>query len=373
MRRPIIRREIAALAALLALAASPAGAEPTKPEPTKPADPHATLRDALKVRGPEGIDTAAFVKIGGIQQWISVRGRNKDAPLLLFLHGGPGFTSIPSSWEYLTPWESYFLVAQWDQRGAGKTYGANPPEKIAPTLTLERMVDDAEEVAAHLRRTYHRRKIVLVGHDWGSVLGAMLARRHPDWFYAYVGMGQVVDTQRGEAIGYKATLAAARAADDGTAVRELEAMAPFPDPLHPERALRDLDKARHWLTRYGGYVRGAGLAADDDFAKLSPDATADELKAREAGLAFSLKALWAPLSRVSFWTAPRFGCPVVFFEGRHDLAAPSSLVADWFPRVVAPYKRLVWFPDAAHMVYEEEPAKVLVALVDDVLPLTGRR
>jgi pimeloyl-ACP methyl ester carboxylesterase len=365
---------VAALAVLTIQAApSVQAVEPARPETARPADPHATLRDALKVRGADGIDTGAFVRIGGIPQWISVRGRNRDAPLLLFLHGGPGFTSIPSSWEYLTPWESYFTVVQWDQRGAGKTYGATAPEKIAPTMSLERMVNDAEEVAAYLRRTYHRRKIVLVGHDWGSVLGAMLARRHPDWFYAYVGMGQVVDSQRGESIGYKTTLAAARAADDGTAVRELEAMAPFPDPLHPERGLRDLEKERHWLTRFGGYVRGAGLAADDDFAKLSPDATPEDLKAREAGLGFSLKALWTPLSRVSFWTAPRFGCPVIFFEGRHDLATPAALLTDWFPRVVAPYKRLVWFPDAAHMVYEEEPARVLVALVDDVLPLTGRR
>jgi hypothetical protein len=39
---------------------------------------------------------------------------------LLFLHGGPASTDMPVSWAFQTPWEDYFTVVQWDQRGAAR-------------------------------------------------------------------------------------------------------------------------------------------------------------------------------------------------------------------------------------------------------------
>lgn len=342
---------------------SPAHGQETAPASVFSGTRHAQVAD--------GVSFNDFIQIGGIRQHLSVRGRHKDAPIILFLHGGPGFTSLPTSYVFMAPWEEYFTVAQYDQRGAGKTYGANDPDAVRPTMTMDRMLADAEEVAAYLRRTYHRDKIVLMGHSWGSILGVKLAQRHPDWFYAYVGVGQGVEFARSEVAGYRATLAAAQAAGNAQAVAELKAVAPFPDSAHPERNLQNLGKERHWL----GFFHGAtwrGTENDyDEIGRLSPDITAKDWSDRNKGLDFSLGVLWPEVEKLDFSGTTQFGCPIFLFEGRHDLNVNADLAAEWFETIRAPQKKLIWFEDSGHQVFEEEPGKTLMSLVQYVLPLTG--
>jgi pimeloyl-ACP methyl ester carboxylesterase len=337
------------------------------------ADARATFRAVRRAAVRDGIDADGFVRIGGIDQWISVRGRHKSSPILLFLHGGPGFTSIPTSYYFMSGWDEYFTVVQWDQRGTGKTFGANAADAVAPTMRVERMLADAEEVVRHLRRTYGRRKIVLLGHSWGTVLGIELARRHPDWFYAYVGMSQFLDFQRSEALGYRATLDSARAAGNDSAVHALQAIAPFPDAQHPERTLANFGTERHWLAEFGGSAWHGSEGALDHVGRFSPDYSDADLANRDKGLEFSLRTLWPQLVRLSFLTDTTFACPVILMHGRHDLTTSATLVAQWFPRIRAPSKRLIWFDESSHLVYEEEPGKALAALVQWVLPLARER
>ena len=147
------------------------------------------LRDVRRIPQPQGIEEAFPVRIGGIDQWISVRGRDRRNPILLFIHGGPASTEAPVSWLYQSGWEDYFTVVQWDQRGAGKTYVANDAAVVEPTITQERMVADGEEMVAWLRSHYTKRKVFVLGHSWGTLIGLEVARRHPDWLHAYIGMG----------------------------------------------------------------------------------------------------------------------------------------------------------------------------------------
>jgi len=121
---------------------------------------------------------------------------------------------------------------------------------------------------SYLRKTYGRKRIVLMGHSWRTVLGIKLAQLHPDWFSAYVGMSQFVDFERSEEMGYQATLAAARADHNKQAVAELEAIAPFPDPHHPQRNLEHLEQERHWLEHYDGDTR---KSLDDEVGQFGPD------------------------------------------------------------------------------------------------------
>jgi pimeloyl-ACP methyl ester carboxylesterase len=332
-------------------------------------DPRAILGAARQFLAPDAVKDEKFVRIGGIEQWISVRGRHRDAPILLFLHGGPGFTSIPGSYLYTAEWQEYFTVVQWDQRGAGKTFGRNPGLP-ASSLSIARAVSDAEEVADYLRKTYGRRKIVLLGHSWGSIIAAQLAQRHPDWFYAYVGVGQATDAQKSEEMGYRATLAAARAANDTEAVRDLEDIAPFPNLADPAANLAHLERERKWLAKYGGAVWRNTEAATDAPGQISPDYTAEDWANRNRGLDFSLNALWGDITRVNLFSIKRIDCPVVLLEGRHDINVNSVLADRWLQQLQAPRKKLVWFEDSAHGVFDEEPGKTLVTLQTEVLPLT---
>lgn len=336
------------------------------------ATPGETFAKTRQIATADAIQEEEFVTLGGIKQWISVRGRHKDNPILLFLHGGPGFTVSPVAYHYMRDWEEYFTVVQWDQRGAGKTYQANDPAALRPTMTIDRMVSDAEELATYLRTTYGKKRIVLMAHSFGTILGAKLAQRRPDLFYAYVGMGQFVDAARSEKMGFDATLAAARAANNAKAVAELQAIAPFPDPTRPERNMQNLGKERFWLATFGGYY-WRGMGHFNDIAAMSPTYNADDLKARDAAQGFSIQQMWDALGKVNLTGETHFQCPVLILQGRHDLGTSAVLAGDWFASLKAPSKQIIWFEDSAHMVYEEEPGKLLVTLVEKVLPLAVQR
>src|SRR5277367_1037006 len=133
-------------------------------------DPHAILAEYGKIVSANGIDEAKPIAIGGIQQWITVRGRNRDNPILLVIHGGPAAPDLPNRYLYEVSWDDYFTVVQWDQRGAGKTFELNDSETVAPTMTKERMIEDAEDLVAYLRATYGKQKIFVLGHSWGSLV-----------------------------------------------------------------------------------------------------------------------------------------------------------------------------------------------------------
>lgn len=371
------RRWLICLAMMLAVPVGTAYADtPAAPAASPSPDAATIFRNVRKIVTPDGIQSMTTVPLGGIQQAISVRGRHRDNPILLFLHGGPSLTSMPASFSYAGPWEEYFTVVQWDQRGAGKTFRANDPKKVAPTMSDERMLADAEELVTWLRKTYHKQKIVLVGHSWGSILGVKLAQRHPDWFYAYVGVGQVVNMQQSEAMGYQATLEAARRDHNAEAVKALESIAPYPDPHlanTPEAvnaAVTKLGVDRQWLSRYGGYFHGETSGHDPQLMTISPDYDAKDLEARDAGSEFSIPLLWAELMKVDFTDTTRFDCPVILFHGRHDLTVSATLASRWFDTLKAPQKKMIWFEDSSHILFEEESGKFFLSLVQDVLPLT---
>jgi pimeloyl-ACP methyl ester carboxylesterase len=203
----------------------------------------------------------------------------------------------------------------------------------------------------------------------------MLAQRHPDWFSVYVGIGQVVDFPSNERLGYEATIAAAQAAHDEQALKALRALSPFPDSAHPDRNLAKLVSEREVMAKYHGIVWHGEPTDYDRQEELSPDYTSADLQARNAGIMFSLHALWGQVQTISFTGSNKFGLPVVFLHGRHDLNASAQLMSEWFPTLEAPSKKLIWFEDSGHYVYEEEPAKALLALIRDVLPfaVSGQR
>lgn len=154
------------------------------------------IADVRKIVSPNGVEELLPVQIDNSTQWLSIRGRDRRNPILLFLHGGPGSPTMPVAYTFQSPWEDYFTVVQWDQRGTGKTYAANDPKTLASTMTVEQMTSDAEEVVRYLQKQFGKQKIFLLGHSWGTVLGVALAQRHPEWLYAYLGVGQMVNTEK---------------------------------------------------------------------------------------------------------------------------------------------------------------------------------
>ncbi|WP_426700698.1 alpha/beta fold hydrolase [Rhodanobacter sp. Col0626] len=324
-----------------------------------------------KIVSPNGVDERIKLRIGGIDQWVSIRGHDRRNPILLFLHGGPASVTMPVSYTFQSPWEDYFTVVQWDQRGAGKTYAANTEQQMSPGMTIAGMTDDAAQVVQYLRQHYGKQKIFLLGHSWGTVLGTRLAQQHPDWFYAYIGVGQVVNVRRNEEIGFAFALRQAKADHNDKAVNELQALAPYPGtaPLTLDR----IGTRSKWETYYGGLAYGRrDFSFDADAEDLSPDYSQAELDAIGKGSGYSLKHLLQPLLGVSFDDTTAFRCPVILFVGQHDYTTPHELAEQWFDRIHAPSKHMVLFADSAHMVMQEQPGRFLMHLVTDALPLAQK-
>lgn len=358
-----------ALAALLPVVWCPAVNAQGCPEGKAYEDAREVVRDLQRIVAPNGVQDLYKARIGGIDQWISVRGQDKSNPVVLFVHGGPAAPLIPGIWEFQRPIEEYFTVVNYDQRGAGLTYLASRPEAIGDTVHIGRYVADAIEVAEHVRQRFGQDKLILMGHSWGTIVGMKAALERPDLFSAYVGIGQVINARDNERLSFEYALEQARRRQNDKAVAELEAIAPYPgdEPITRERIIA----ARKWAQFYGGLsaYRDGGARYYFDAWLLSPAYDCAAGRAIDEGNMFTLGRILPEFLRVDLTGVHAFPIPVVMFMGRHDYTTPSAPTAAWLDQVDAPFKRGVWFEHSAHMVPWEEPGRMLVSLLEHVRPL----
>ncbi len=310
-----------------------------------------------------GIEIIEEVDIGGVKQWIQVRGRNKDNPVLLFLHGGPGAGFLAMAHTYQDAWEERFTVVQWEQRAAGKSYSGETPRS---SMTLERMRADTVEMVEYLRKRFDREKIFLLGHSWGSYLGIHAIRKRPEWFHAYIGVGQVVNMREGERISYEYTLRMARERGNEEALEQLSSLAPYPS----ENMIEKLGIQRDWLWKFGGALyRETGYMPFVAAVLSAPEYSISDIVGFLKGMQFSVDALWEPLLECDLATLGfDFQVPVFFFIGRHDYNVPADLSHDYFQKIQAPHKEFVWFENSAHSPMLEESERFAEELVDRILP-----
>lgn len=351
-------------------AAAPAEDKPADaPAPQEaaeaPVDGRAIIADIGAINTPNGIEESYAVRIGGIDQWISVRGKDRDNPVILLVHGGPGSAELAIGWTFQRGWEDYFTVVQWDQRGAGKTWAINDPETVIPTLGVDQMKADVIEVAEHVRQKLGKDRIILLGHSWGTIIGLQAAVERPDLFAAYVAHGQVIDMQRNEEEGFRLTMEAARADGNAEAVAALEALEPYPGELTVER----IGDERTWSNHYGGLAAyRENASAWFRAMRLSPDYDEAVLKGYDAGSMASITALMPELRAVNLSGITRSEVPVFLLNGRQDFTTPASASAAWFDALEAPAKASYGFEHSAHLAFMEEPGKVLMTLVTCIRP-----
>ena len=330
------------------------------------------VAEARAIRAAEGIDSLMPVRIGGIDQWIHVRGQNRNNPILLFIHGGPGQAFIPFSREFQGPWEAHFTVVQWDQRGAGKTYASNDRDLQRRTMTVSRMRQDTLEVVNYLRRRFARDRIVVMGVSWGSVLGLWLAHEHPGVVAAYVGVGQTIDMMATEKVAYADALEAARRRNNVRALRDLEGLQPYPTASVDRRKT---SVAQRWEAELLGPPPDRRYL--DMRRVLSTLVTAPEYSLRDLygftrGQILSLETLVPEVRTLNLTSlGTSFQVPVFFFQGRLDPYCRPSLVERYAETITAPRREIVWFDDAGHFPFFEQRQRFLDELLRRVLPLAG--
>jgi pimeloyl-ACP methyl ester carboxylesterase len=311
------------------------------------------------INSPKGIDESGFVTLGDIEQWVTNRGQDRDNTVLLFLHGGPGDVTNPWAFALFAPWQKHFTVVQWDQRGAGRTLRKSG-RKVAPTITVERIVQDGIELAEYLRKRFGKDKIVIVGHSFGSIIGLQMARARPDLFVAYVGTGQVADETRNYSVAYEALLKKARAVGDQTAVDELTRVG-----SPPYKSGEGYGVQRKWSNAFEGADQF--LPGTIGLALVAPGYSVQDFNDSVDGQMLSGERL-VPQTRSK---GPKelgleFGIPVFFIQGAEDFTTPTELARQYLESIKAPRKAFVPIEGGGHFAVFMKSDQFLKELVSRV-------
>ncbi len=327
-----------------------------------------SIAATLRISGANSIVDERYGRIGGIEQWISIRGENRSNPVLLILHGGPG-ASCRIFASLMRPWEKHFTLVQWDQRGGGKTLSRTGKRGAAP-LTFDRLTQDGIQLAEYIQRQLPASPIVLVGQSFGSAFALSMLKRRPDLFAAYVGTDQNTGMVRDREQVHQETLARLHAAGLRKGVAALNRIGPDPARWSAD----DFSAVAQWT------MKSDPTAAHRIFTLLkrsiwsAPGYTLAEIKTYLAGMNFSLEQLLPDAIRFDARSeCTHFAMPFFIFQGEHDVLTPPALAEAYLDDIAAPVKEMLLIRNAGHFAAFLAPDQFLDELLRHVRPVLAAR
>lgn len=304
----------------------------------------------------ESINEEKFISIGGIEQWITIKGDDKTKPAILFLHGGPGSTLSQFENNIYGGWEKDFVLINWDQRGAGKTYGRNTPFEINEEyyvknpLKVEQMTKDGIELTKYILDYLDKQKVILVGTSWGSILGMLMILDSPELFDAYVGHSQVVNFSKNINYAYKKVYELAISTEDNISLEILNTLGdpPYDNARSYGQLLRIVKK----------YERDNSIPAPDSWWEIASQYDNEkDSKARYDGDDYSFinfvghekLGIESMVSAIDFdKDGLEIEIPVYLIQGEQDILTSKMITKPYFDKIKAPKKEYFLVPDAAH-------------------------
>ncbi|MBX4271619.1 lysophospholipase [Clostridium estertheticum] len=306
------------------------------------------------------------VTLGDSDQWITIRGKNKNNPVLLFLAGGPGGTQLAATREQLKKLEDNYVVVNWEQPGAGKSMKAIPLKSITP----ERYISDGHELTQYLCQRFKQKKIYVLGESWGSALGILLVQRYPELFSAFIGTGQMVEFVKTDVRMYNLVLKIAKERGD---IKQIEKMKNqgLP-PYYGKGMVWKFSTLSQYLTKY--------MTKNSEIERPGYN-TLSEIGGTEyglydkvswmLGLVTTFNQVYPQLYNIDLSKqATKLDVPVYFMIGRHDVNASPEMAEEYFNAIKAPHKEFIWFEHSGHDPWRNEPDKFVDLMVNLVLKET---
>jgi pimeloyl-ACP methyl ester carboxylesterase len=284
------------------------------------------------------------ISIGGIDQYISIKGMDDRKPLLLFLHGGPGGSVMSYADKFTRKLQEHFIVVQWDQRETGKTKALNL-SSVPLTVTL--FQNDTHELMDSLLKKFNQSKLYLVGYSWGTYLGFQMAKKYPERLHAYIAVSPMIHQLESERIVLDRMKEKAGLTGNEKAIAELQTIkVPFENG-------EQLYYHRKWLFDYVG-----------SRTKLSRSYVLD--------WTITWLSLFNAASHENLnESLPEIGCPVYFCLGRKDFQTNFTLAETYYNKLIAPKKDLFWFERSAHLIPSTEPDFLQDVIIKNVLQQTS--
>lgn len=282
------------------------------------------------------IDEQVSLKINGVLQYVSIRAERKNAPLLLYLHGGPGDAALPLVMKYNRELEKSYTVVIWEQRGAGKSY-----YQFQEAVTIDDFLQDLYELTKYLLGRFAQAALYLLGHSWGSVLGLRFIQLHPELVHTYIGCGQVVNMRKScqEAYDFACRHAGKK---------EWKRLQKIDCTYTADSWLKDLLFVTGQVVKHKGSLYG-----QTNYQKLitpflgSKYYTISDLIRRQKGSLQAIQYLWQELMQVNFEGQTRYQVPIILIEGRHDSHVSSALAKKYFDTIETK-KKFYWFEESCH-------------------------
>jgi len=299
------------------------------------------------------------IERNGRKQWITIRGHDDSKPVLLFLAGGPGGSQLAAVRHELAELEKHFVVVGWDQPGSGKSYNA----QAIKSIDTETYISDGYALTKYLTQRFGQEKIYLVGESWGSALGIFLIHRYPELYHGFIGTGQMVAFAETEILDYKKAMELAAGKNDTAILEKLEA-----NGMPPYYGSDVTWKSAVYLNYLSAYMAGNPAIHDPGYNTFR-DVFSSEYGVLDKvnyfrGIINTYNHVYQKLYEIDMRTDyTRLDVPVYFFEGRHDVNAPPSLVEEYFEVLECPEKEIVWFEHSGHSPWLNESDKFVEELL----------
>jgi len=306
---------------------------------------------------PGSISVIEKIKLGGQEQYLIIRGQDRNKPVMLFLHGGPGSPEFTFMKKTNRAIEKDFVMVYWEQRGAGKSYSKDIP---AESMNLPQFISDTRELSILLAKRFKKDKIYLMGHSWGSFLGILTAYQYPDLYYAYFGIGQVCSQYKGEKKSFEWVKEQARKQNNTKAIESLSKLT-FPDSLAGmDIWYKYVMTERNYVSQFGGGITHE-MTSMLPLVKIVLNAKeytlSDKMNFMKASK-YSLNHLWpSVIQKNLFNDIDSMRIPVYIFQGRYDNQTPYPIAKEFFNHLKARKKEFFTFENSAHSPVMEEVSK----------------
>lgn len=304
---------------------------------------------------PNSISELTQIELNGRKQWISIRGRDKNAPVLLFLAGGPGGTQMAAVRYELAELEKYFVVVTWDQPGSGKSFFAEKTNKI----TARTYIEDGHALTEYLKERFSQAKIYLIGESWGSALGIFLIDKYPESYHAFIGTGQMIDFAETERLDYALAMEIARQKGDTALVEKLKSNGE-PPYYGNDVAMKSAVYLNYLSANmaHNPEIHNPGYNTFRDIG--SPEYGLIDKVNFFLGLLSTYNHVYQQLYDIDLRTDyAKLEVPVYLFLGRHDVNAPTVLAEEYMEVLDAPDRKIVWFEHSGHSPWINEREKFI--------------
>ncbi len=307
---------------------------------------------------PNSIAELQRLPLGGFEQWLLMRGNDRDNPVLLWLHGGPGSSQMPVAHALDKELEKHFIVVHYDQRGAGKS---NTRDFDESTMVYEQFLSDVHELTQYLKKRFNAEKIFILGHSWGTQIALEMASRFPQDYHTCISVGQVVNQGLSHQIAYAWLLETLQKENKSRDLEKLKQLGPPPYTDH-----KTFVTFIQMVDRYKGSF-DVGFTTLGWMALQSPEYSVKDLLRWFNGSNRGSGVMWHEDQYQNFNAMkdiPSVSIPIYFLQGKQDYNTPLEAVELYYEVLDAPKgKHLIVFDSSAHTPFFGEPEKFSSTLI----------